>query len=73
MAVCPTYGAEGMRVAVVGAGIAGLAVAVGLEKAGHDVTVYEAAGSVGGRMSTVVCGDYPSTLDFTFFTRRIQR
>ena len=49
---------------MVGAGIAGLAVAVGLEKAGHDVTVYEAAGSVGGRMSTVVCGDYPVDVGF---------
>ena len=53
-----------MRVAVVGAGIAGLAVAVGLENAGHDVTVYEATDCVGGRMSTVACGDYPIDVGF---------
>ena len=46
-----------MKVAVVGAGIAGLAVAIGLENAGHEVTVYEASDGVGGRMSTVACGD----------------
>jgi phytoene dehydrogenase-like protein len=53
-----------MRVAVVGAGIAGLAVAIGLEDAGHDVTVYEASDGVGGRMSTVACGDYPIDVGF---------
>tara|TARA_B110000444_G_scaffold129775_1_gene122106 strand:+ start:79885 stop:81126 length:1242 start_codon:yes stop_codon:yes gene_type:complete len=53
-----------MNVAVVGAGIAGLAVAIGLEDAGHDVTVYEASDGVGGRMSTVACGDYPIDVGF---------
>jgi phytoene dehydrogenase-like protein len=53
-----------MKVAVVGAGIAGLAVAIGLENAGHDVTVYEASDGVGGRMSTVACGDYPIDVGF---------
>ncbi|MBT5453822.1 MAG: NAD(P)-binding protein [Euryarchaeota archaeon] len=53
-----------MKVAVVGAGIAGLAVAIGLENAGHEVTVYEASDGVGGRMSTVACGDYPIDVGF---------
>jgi phytoene dehydrogenase-like protein len=64
MAECPIYEDDEMRVAVVGAGIAGLAVALGLEQAGHNVTVYEATGSVGGRMSTVACGDYPIDVGF---------
>lgn len=34
---------------VVGAGMAGLAAALGLTARGHDVTVYEAAGQAGGR------------------------
>ena len=58
MAACRTYGDDEMNIAVVGAGIAGLAVAVGLEQAGHHVTVYEAADKVGGRMSSVDLGDY---------------
>ena len=59
MAVCQAYGADEMNVAVVGAGIAGLAVAVGLEEAGHNVTVYEAASNLGGRMSSVEFDKYP--------------
>ncbi|MCK9687190.1 hydroxysqualene dehydroxylase HpnE [Scleromatobacter humisilvae] len=38
-----------MRVAVVGAGWAGLAAAVRATQAGHDVTVFETAGMPGGR------------------------
>ena len=41
------------RVIVVGAGIAGLAAAFRLHRAGCEVLVLEGAGSVGGRMSTV--------------------
>ena len=40
------------RVAVVGAGIAGLAAAYELNKAGYKVVVYEKAQSPGGRMAT---------------------
>src|SRR5689334_14337336 len=40
------------RVAVVGAGIAGLHCAYRLQQSGVDVTVYEAANRVGGRMFT---------------------
>ncbi|RZJ57140.1 MAG: FAD-dependent oxidoreductase, partial [Hymenobacter sp.] len=37
-------------VAVIGAGVAGLAAAVRLAVAGHPVTVFEASGSFGGKM-----------------------
>lgn len=40
------------KVAVVGAGIAGLTCAYELQKAGHKVTVFEKESQVGGRMST---------------------
>ncbi|MFN7147397.1 MAG: protoporphyrinogen/coproporphyrinogen oxidase, partial [Myxococcota bacterium] len=42
-----------MRIAVVGAGISGLACALRLGQAGHAVRVYERAPTVGGRMATV--------------------
>ena len=52
MAACPNFGDERMKIAVVGAGIAGLAVALGCEQADHDVTLFEAGSTVGGRMKT---------------------
>jgi hydroxysqualene dehydroxylase len=42
-----------IKVAVVGAGWAGLAAAVYAVQAGHDVTVFEMAGQLGGRARTV--------------------
>jgi phytoene dehydrogenase-like protein len=39
-----------VSVAIVGAGLAGLACAVELRAAGVDVTVYEASDGVGGRV-----------------------
>jgi monoamine oxidase len=46
-----------MRVAVVGAGFAGLACAVDLARAGADVTVYEGRDRVGGRVWSDVMPD----------------
>lgn len=40
------------KIAVVGAGIAGLTCAYELQKAGHEVVVYEANSQVGGRMAS---------------------
>jgi oxygen-dependent protoporphyrinogen oxidase len=41
------------KIITIGAGISGLAAAYRLKKAGHDVTVLEAADHVGGRMITI--------------------
>jgi NAD(P)H-dependent glutamate synthase small subunit len=45
---CPPETRTGKRVAVVGSGPAGLAAAAQLNKAGHQVTVYERADRIGG-------------------------
>ncbi len=47
----------GFRVAVVGAGPAGLAGAIDLRLAGHDVTVFEARGEPGGMLSQAIPDD----------------
>jgi phytoene dehydrogenase-like protein len=46
------------RIAVVGGGLAGLAAATYLARAGRHVTVYEKARTVGGRAVTTVLGGY---------------
>ena len=45
-----------MRIGVIGAGAAGLAAAYDFARAGHGVTVYEAAPFVGGQASTIEVG-----------------
>jgi hypothetical protein len=47
---CAPADAAGKRVAVIGSGPAGLATADQLNKAGHEVTVYERADRIGGLM-----------------------
>jgi glutamate synthase (NADPH/NADH) small chain len=51
----------GRRVAVVGAGPAGLACAAELRRAGYDVVVYEASGLAGG-LNTTGVADYKMTM-----------
>ncbi|QIL69660.1 NAD(P)-binding protein [Diaphorobacter sp. HDW4B] len=46
-----------MRIAVIGAGWAGMAAAVGASQAGHHVSVFEAARTVGGRARAVHAQD----------------
>jgi phytoene dehydrogenase-like protein len=46
------------RIAVVGGGLAGLAAATYLARAGREVTVYEKARSVGGRAVTTAVGEF---------------
>ena len=45
-------------VAVIGAGMGGMATAARLAKAGHEVTVYEASGRHGGKCRTEWIGNY---------------
>lgn len=58
------------RIAVVGAGIAGLSAAYDLTKAGHKVTVYEAEDFVGGRMAdrivNGICTHSGASIIFSF-------
>ncbi len=46
-----------MRVAIVGAGLAGLAAAVELADAGHEVEIYEARSFIGGKVGSWVDAD----------------
>ncbi len=46
-----------MRIAIIGAGIAGLTAGRELAKAGHDVTVIEKSRGLGGRLATRYTGD----------------
>ena len=37
-----------MKIAIIGAGYGGLAAAYDLKRAGHEITIFESAGHVGG-------------------------
>ena len=53
----PPNSGRGMRVAILGAGIAGMVAAYELRKAGYQITVLEARDRVGGRNWTIRGGD----------------
>ena len=59
----PSGSGEGRRVAVLGAGIAGLVAAHELAKAGYAVTVLEATDRTGGRCRTYRGGDVVEEVD----------
>lgn len=57
-----------MNIAIIGAGIGGLASAVRLATAGHKVTVFERSGHPGGKLSQFSLGDYRFDLGPSLFT-----
>lgn len=59
-----------LAIAIVGAGIAGLACARVLAQAGHRVTVYEKSQGVGGRMSTRRAQGWQADHGAQYFTAR---
>jgi photolyase PhrII len=66
-------GGRRLRVAVVGAGLAGLTAARVLSDQGHEVVVVEKARGPGGRMSTRRAGDYRFDHGAQYFTARDPR
>ncbi|MFD5869034.1 FAD-dependent oxidoreductase [Corynebacterium sp. NPDC060344] len=70
----PRPAATPRRVAVIGAGVAGLAFAEAAAVRGHDVEVFEASDAIGGqfRMAAAIPGkeEYAHTL--RFFSRRLE-
>ena len=64
---------KGRRIAVVGAGPAGLATATALAERGHEVHLFEAASQVGGQfnMAKRVPGKEEFSETLRYFTRRI--
>ena len=48
----PPGGAKGLRIGVIGGGLAGLAAAFELRKTGADITLFEASERIGGRVYT---------------------
>ncbi len=58
-----TDGITRKKIAIVGAGMAGLSAAVDLAGLGYDVTVYEGSDSVGGRIRTTTFGDNGPSVD----------
>ncbi len=52
-----------MRIAVIGAGVSGLVAAHLLHRAGHDLSVFEAAGYAGGHTNTIRVDEPDASLD----------
>ena len=67
--------ARAKRIAVVGAGPAGLAAATTLAERGHAVTLYESAGEIGGQFNLAkrIPGKEEFNETLRYFARRIER
>ena len=59
-----------MRVAIIGAGVAGLTSAIDLARQGFDVTVFDKAASPGGKLRELVVAGRPMDAGPTVFTMR---
>ena len=59
-----------MRIAIIGAGMAGLAAGRKLRLAGHDVTIFDKSRGLGGRMATRRSGDLAFDHGAQYFTAR---
>jgi len=57
-----------MKVVIIGSGIAGMAASVRLAVAGHQVSIYETNGFVGGKLSSFKIGDYRFDAGPSLFT-----
>jgi len=62
--------AEKLNIAIIGAGIAGLACATRLQQAGHNVSVFEKSRGLGGRMSTRRTDQWQCDHGAQYFTAR---
>jgi renalase len=59
-----------LKIAIIGAGMAGLSAATHLVENGHSVTVFEKSRGIGGRMSTRREGDFEFDHGAQYFTVR---
>ncbi|MGH3505856.1 MAG: FAD-dependent oxidoreductase [Nocardioidaceae bacterium] len=74
LVLVPVPGVRRKRIAVVGAGPAGLAAATSLAERGHDVDLYEAADDIGGQFQLAmrVPGKEEFAETLRYFRRRIE-